>query len=712
MNLTITNEQQVKLYLHPVDSKGKPGSLNAIPVWAVASGSCTVVPAADGLSCMIVSGDLPGDSELNVSVTLGVGTGAVTLSEALRVTVVGAQAAVLGLTQDAPTYKGDVVITLPPPPIPTDAAAIMAELSDVTLAGYNTRLGQNYTFYHPTPETFPDVYLRPLVPITGVTIDKRSAWSEGLGGPATVAAGDFSSTQGQLLYKSDATAALVSPPVSPNDNESIGIDCVHIYEWDHAIFTEAPINTGNGDSSPDSNVATCLAVLNGKLDIGLPIGVARGPAGYANSGLILFSKGLIMTAGTVTAFSDWAALQLPANKKPTAIAITSRNEFAVVTVIDTDRMVGQVCFIALWGGQDLQISAKSPGFPADWPVAHPGLPNPAVFTGMKILGYVDLPFVFPTGISAIGGPYNHNPISNKTDGNAGSLEQYDLNVQADRDNFNTGGGGYAGNNSGYVSRTGAAVVIAKYENKACFLDLTALFMGLFNQYFTTQANYDATKYQNPGNPFYSVYNLADTTQFPFGFDAKPAWTPTITKTVDVTNPTAVLMSNDGLAMTTIASPDGTLSFFNADGTPSTVTPSLKVGPNVTCLAYDKKGSGFWAVSRGDRSLIRLSSWGKTPGWGGSVANTPVTVLLTIKDPRMVDPVHLEVSDTHSVEVPILTVADFGGRQILNYRYGPLLDQTGSGASYPMGATGADAFECAGVLAIKGAPFRFSGSNVN
>ncbi len=105
MDIVITNEQQVLVHLTPVTSKGKPAPLDGAPVWAVTAGSCTIAPATDGLSCTIISGDDAGDSEITVSADADLGAGVVTISDAIRVTVNGAQAQSLGLTADAPTNK-------------------------------------------------------------------------------------------------------------------------------------------------------------------------------------------------------------------------------------------------------------------------------------------------------------------------------------------------------------------------------------------------------------------------------------------------------------------------------------------------------------------------------------------------------------------------------------------------------------------------------
>jgi len=105
MDIVLTNEQQVNVKLNPVSAKGHAEALDGIPVWAVVSGSCTIIPSADGLSCLIVSADVPGDSEISVSADADLGAGVVNISDAIRVTVNGAQAASLGLTQDPATLK-------------------------------------------------------------------------------------------------------------------------------------------------------------------------------------------------------------------------------------------------------------------------------------------------------------------------------------------------------------------------------------------------------------------------------------------------------------------------------------------------------------------------------------------------------------------------------------------------------------------------------
>ena len=84
----------------------------------------------------------------------------------------------------------------------------------------------------------------------------------------------------------------------------------------------------------------------------------------------------------------------------------------------------------------------------------------------------------------------------------------------------------------------------------------------------------------------------------------------------------------------------------------------------------------------------------------------------MRDKRLLDPVFVEVSDTHGIETSLLTVADFKGRKILNYRYSRVVFATQGGAKFGMGPEGKDDFECGGILEFPGAPFCISATNVN
>lgn len=549
-----------------------------------------------------------------------------------------------------------------------DRATVLRELQDVSLAGVDRRLGPDYAFYHRQgPQAkFPEIWMPPSKQEPG---GRRYQ----IGGPWAKEAGDYSSTQGQILYVPD---------------QGLGVDRVTIIEWSNYCFSERPEPPWWGGFRPEPASAKWQEAARGSP--GTPIAMARGMGSWANCGVIVFSSGLVGVAGTCTARGTEPTLQLPATKIPTAVSVTNKNEFALITVCDTAQHKGQVAVLAL------AVNGKTTRFVHEWHDDHAwSLPNVAMFTNVKLLGYIDLPGIeFPTGVCAVG---NHvGGRMNGRDGNAGVLREYDLAQQADRDVFLTGP------NAHYGSTAGWAVVIGKYENKAAFLDLQPLFQRVREMYFTSEQNYRRTRDAR-----------TEPQQWPYAFDRDPTWQPAVVKVLDVPEPTAVIASMAGgeQARAFIASRDGTVGLYRVGGL-ATEAPAaaqdiervgaVQVGRNPTWLAYQKYcGDTIMAVSRGDREI----AWIKYSAAGAQV-------IRQLRDARLRDPVFVEQADTHGIETPLLTVADFRGRKIINYRFGRLVFATQGGAKFDMGPNGKDEFECGGVLEFPGAPFGISATNVN
>ena len=61
---------------------------------------------------------------------------------------------------------------------------------------------------------------------------------------------------------------------------------------------------------------------------------------------------------------------------------------------------------------------------------------------------------------------------------------------------------------------------------------------------------------------------------------------------------------------------------------------------------------------------------------------------------------------------LITVADFKGRKILNYRFSRVNFATQGGAKFGMGPEGTDEFECGGIMEFPGQPFCISATNAN
>lgn len=557
----------------------------------------------------------------------------------------------------------------------SDRAAVTQELRDVTAAGIDRRLGPDYAAYHPNTkaEGMSTIYLVPQKQDNGGRPYQ-------IGGPWNKkSAGDYSSTQGQILYAPDG--------------ETFPVDRVTIIEWAHGCFTEAPLPPWHGGFRPEPASKKWLSVAPGG-NPGVPIAMARGMGSWANNGVIIFSSGLISAAGTVTARGLEPHLQLPPNKIPTAVSVTNKNEFALVTIVDTETHQGQLAVIAL------QVDGKRMKFVHEWQDEHAwSLPSVAIFANLKLLGYLDLPGIeFPTSVCAVG---NHEGgRMNGRDGNAGLLREYSLTKQADRDVF------LKGSNAGYSSTAGLAVVGSKYDNKVAFVDLEPLFTRVREMYFTTEENFQKTRDSG-----------LDPRQWPQAFEVDPSWKPSVVKVIDVTGPTAVLASMSGdekAARAYVASIDGTVGIYGLGGLASAkpTDPAdikriaeVNVGRNPTCLAYQKYSKDkIIAVSRGDRQI----DWVQIPTKG----NEGPKVIRTLRDSRLIDPVFVEMADTHGVSTSIITVADFAGKKILNYRFSRCVFATQGGAKFDMGPDGKDDFECGGILEFPGKPYGVSATNVN
>ncbi len=105
LEIKITNEEQVNVALKPVTSTGKAAKLDGVPTWTVQSGDSKVTVAADGLSADLVSSDTPGDTEILVEADANLGEGVESISDIIRLSVAGANAANLGLVAGTPTAK-------------------------------------------------------------------------------------------------------------------------------------------------------------------------------------------------------------------------------------------------------------------------------------------------------------------------------------------------------------------------------------------------------------------------------------------------------------------------------------------------------------------------------------------------------------------------------------------------------------------------------
>lgn len=105
LELTITNEQKIKVTCNPVTAAGQAVALDGAIAVDVQSGDGTVELDADGLSFTLISADLPGDTIYVVQADADLGEGVETISDIVQLHVEGAKAASFGLVAEEPELK-------------------------------------------------------------------------------------------------------------------------------------------------------------------------------------------------------------------------------------------------------------------------------------------------------------------------------------------------------------------------------------------------------------------------------------------------------------------------------------------------------------------------------------------------------------------------------------------------------------------------------
>jgi len=544
------------------------------------------------------------------------------------------------------------------------------DLTDASVGGWNHRLGPDSAAANSDRKKPPMLYQPPPKFCPFARNNKGMTYE--IGGPPTKEAGDFSSTQAQVLYATDSGAS--------------GLDRILILDMGNKCFSEKPEQPWWGGFRPEPAVQEWQK--KGGVPGG-PVGISRGTCTWSNHAIVVFRNGLVGTAGTATSQSTFPTFQFPAGKIPTAVHVTPRNEMALVTVFDSKDRKGQLAVLAL--------ESCAPNFAHDWHQRYPLLPSVASYSDIKLLGYVDLPIKLPSAVSG-GGNSGGGWLHSSSGGNA-SPPAIDLSNPDIRASF------LKGHNQGWISSCGYAVVLSKTEQKAVFVDLQPLFAGVRNAYCGSNESWMKTRDLGP-----------KPKQWPWTFDAEPSLRPEVIATIDVPRPVSVYARTTGgdNARAFIGCQDGTLLCYRVGGlgTPAASTPEgiqeagrMTVGKNPVWIAT--KGmpaggdTGFIVVSRGDRAL----QWVKFSKDQG-------TIVRELRDERMADPVYAEVADTHGIETQLVTVADFKGRKIINYRCSPVVFATNGGARFGCGPKGDEEFECGGVMMFPGPPIAVSGTNVN
>jgi hypothetical protein len=542
-------------------------------------------------------------------------------------------------------------------------------------ATIDCRLGPKYADLHATPEQFPTAWEPEHKPGMGYLCKKSYELSGTCNGAC-----DYGSTSGQVLYAPDST----SEP---------GVDRVQTYGYENGTICESP-QAGDwlGGPHPDP------AVVQWAKELGHPVlwpnAFHQTELYETNGGILTFPDGLVGATGNQTSGGSNPKIVLPQNKVPTSVAVTGYNEFALVTIWDTDALKGQVAVFAL--------RADSP---EAFSVPYFALPNEAGFKNIHLMGYVDLPdMVAPTSITAIGNnggtPGGH--VIGFEFGNKNDPTKNIATSDAARSAF------ARDDSERWVASSGQAVVASRWENKITFLDLRPLFQFVRNAYFGSKDQLDKSVGQ-------------DT--WAYTFETSPEAMPAVVTTLPMKEPTVLRAGNmlspfaDGLQKSLhafVANVDGEVHLFDISGfdrdAPRPIPASsvkeiamVQAGKNITGMR--KSGHANTSVivaSRGDRAVQWLE-----------VQKDGFVIARTFRDSRMADPVVVDPNDRG----PIVTVGDFASSKLLNYRVGRTENNGGKPpADYGCGKDGADTDckdgEFGGELSLPGAVYYVGTTNVN
>lgn len=461
----------------------------------------------------------------------------------------------------------------------------------------------------------------------------------------------------------------------------------------------------NGIATPVNPEVRALAARRADLPL-VPVAIARGRANANQVGFAAFRDGTIapiLLGNTAAELFDAAEIRLPNGMVPTAMAVTPYNEFLVVSVWDTNTVSGKLAFIALRPRQ-MAVGNPSQTQNTRW---YWGTPGAWTNRGMKLLGFVDLPFAAPTSLDVSNNLFLQNP---RGFGDNDDPARGDLSRQSARDLWRGVNPVYPAGEVQWhqLASGGYAVVASRAEGKVSFVDMTPLYQHYRDLYLTTQANFNRTL----------DVSLTDGAKFPFSFTAVPGQRPVVTTTLDIAQPTGVsagiqargysasrgeeyyehvqrIPAEDwsgvtplrylGRSRAFVASMDGTVRGFNVQGLNFPAPPVGKAvsatplfsftagrNPNFAYVnATSTASDDLWLVSRGDRRI--------TFAWPTG------DVQYSFTDSRLVDPVAGSVSFNQAgfggngagraVNAPFISIMDYNGRTIHTYAVHPRLNNT-------------------------------------
>lgn len=585
------------------------------------------------------------------------------------------------------------------------------------------RYGKTWFGYHATDPSVsaPTLYDPPLIhyqdPITPQAFwDYTIVSANGI-----CSSDDFASSYDQVAYIYNKNVTGSAP----------GVDGVQTIQKDKCTWSALPqLDWAVGSGHNGHPTVTFRDVTPKPVQA---VDIARAPAGGEAKGCsyIAFQNGTIGTGeGGNTAecfnYGNNGVSSLPTIPfVPTAMCVTANGEFILVIGWNTTTFQGQLGVIAVgsWRPSGASGVVSRYEFPEDYPgfrnYSIPNLGGTPTYGFFKYLGTVTLTgMAAPTMIEATGN-WVYRPGQFFT---GSSLPQtFPLSTNANWTCFATGTvhttcGDY--DLPGYDTR-GFALIASRWEKKVIIVDLTPLFGYISTSMFTSFSNFTT----NMGNIGTGVNT------YPATFAENSSETPKIVHTMTFSQPVTAVSASlwpDNRAF--IATDDATLRVWDVDGiqtgtgtdgAAASQIQTLTIGNNTTRIAhmahwigtdYLPPGGGevryqYLLMSRGDKSVKIMD-----------MSTGTATILSTMTDSRMVDPISVEDTNNHSATWSVMDVADYGGMAVLGYRYGALTvtsSQWGanSGSPFGMGATGMDSFEYEGEYPTVTGPFALSQENV-
>ncbi|QSB04387.1 hypothetical protein [Natronoglycomyces albus] len=346
---------------------------------------------------------------------------------------------------------------------------------------------------------------------------------------------NWRNVQGQLAFVTD------------NDALS-GIDHITSVEVasDLVGFTPRPGGRWSDEGSPEleleqGSTADCLAEV--ERDLGKPVDMARATGMEMNAHAVtVFSTGILATTG-ISGAQGGTCLALPEGYVPTAVALTSNNEFSLVTAWNATERHAILAVIAM--------GDQAGSYQSSWPEPYPGLPNPGHFGSAQLLGVVELPVSAPTSLSA----YSNASASVWTN-RAGQV------------------GGPTAEQVDTIASAGYALVGSLEEKRTVVVDLAPLLAYVSDSYFSGTGDID-----------------------PFEADQAPQ----IASELEFSGLVTDVNAREGEAA--VSTRDGTVHLVDTTDLRSLATlGSVEVGANPTCLEWGAHSEALLVTSRADATI--------------------------------------------------------------------------------------------------------------